>query len=62
MSNNHELGLFTFDELSYVVKTEFKHNGLGSLLGLDSGVSNLGLSFLLESNLLVLLGLWAVLG
>ena len=62
MSNNHELGLLAFDEFGYVVKSEFKHNGLGSLLGLDSGVSNLGLGFLLESDLLVLLGLWAVLG
>jgi hypothetical protein len=62
VSNNHELSLFTFYELSHVVQSEFKHDGLGSLLGLSSGVSNLGFSFLLESNLLVLLGLWAVLG
>ena len=61
VSNNYELCLLIFNQLSNVVETEFKHNWLGALFGLIFRSSDLGLSFLLESGLLVLLGLWGVL-
>ena len=54
VSHNDELGLTLLDELGNVVKTELNNEGLGSLLGVST--TDLGLGFLLESGLLVLLG------
>lgn len=59
VSHNNELGFTFFDEGGNVVQTELDHNGLGSLLGVST--TDLGLSFLLESGLLFLLGLGLVL-
>lgn len=61
VSNNNELCFLVFDQLGNVVQTEFKHNGLGASLGFVLSISDLGLSFLLESGFLVLLGLGGVL-
>ena len=58
MSHNDKLCLTLLDESGDVVQTELNHEGLGGLLGILTG--GLGLSLLLESGLLFLLGLWLV--
>jgi hypothetical protein len=56
--HDDELGLALLDELSNVVETELDNDGLSTLL--RSSTSLLGLSFSLEADLLLLLGLWLV--
>lgn len=58
VSDDNELGLAFLNKGGHVVKTELEHVGLGSLLGITTGL--LGLSLLLESGLLLLLGLGLV--
>lgn len=58
VGNNDELGLTFFNEGSNVVKTELEHVWLGTLLNITTSL--LVFSFLLESGLLFLLGLWLV--
>lgn len=58
VSDNDELGLALLNESGNVVKTELEHVWLSTLLGVTAGL--LGLSFLLESGLLILSGLWLV--
>lgn len=58
--NYYELGQFLFDQGGDVVQTELQNLGFLSVLGLL--VSSLILSGRLKSLLLVLLGLWGVLG
>ena len=58
MSNHNELSLAVLDEAGNVVKTVLEDNGLGGLLGLTTVL--LDLSLLLESHLLLLLGLGLV--
>jgi len=55
VSNHNELSLAVLDEAGNVVKTVLEDNGLGGLLGLTTVL--LDLSLLLESHLLLLLGL-----
>ena len=54
MGDNDEFGLVLFDEGGYVVKTKLEMVWLGGLAGTSFG-------FFLQTFLLVLLGLWAVL-
>lgn len=58
VGNNDELGLTFFNEGSHVVKTELENVWLGALLNITTSL--LVFSFLLESGLLFLLGLWLV--
>ena len=58
MSHNDKLCLALLNESGDVVQTELDHEGLWGLLGILT--SGLGLSLLLESGLLFLLGLWLV--
>ena len=58
MSNHNELSLAVLDKAGNVVKTVLEDNGLGGLLGLTTVL--LDLSLLLESHLLLLLGLGLV--
>lgn len=58
VSDGNELGLTFLDEGGNVVKTELEDVGLGSLLGITASL--LGFSLLLESGLLLLLGLGLV--
>ena len=55
VSHNNELGLALLNELGNVVETELDNNWLGSLLGIS--ITDLSLSLLLESGLLLLVGL-----
>jgi len=55
VSHNNELGLALLNELGHVVQTELDNNWLGSLLGIS--ITDLSLSLLLESGLLLLVGL-----
>jgi len=56
VGDHNELSLAFFNECGHMVETELQVDGLG---GLGSAT---GLGFLLESGLLLLTGLWRVLG
>lgn len=55
VSHNNELSLTLLNELGHVVETELDNNWLSSLLGIS--ITDLSLSLLLESGLLLLVGL-----
>ena len=58
VSDHNELSLAILNQAGNVVKTELEYNGLGGLLGLTTVL--IGLSLLLESDLLLLVGLGLV--